>query len=239
MLAFLIGISVITSAISAFTGVAGGIALIAIMPYFLPINAIIPLHGIAQAASNISRAYLMHKKLAYMDFFKFISGGILGAVIFGFGIRFVHLDAIPLFIGIYILLTQHSKSFNALLRRVESFYLLGFLQVGLGLFVGTPGPLAITLLNKRYDDIERVIGTSALMMSVVHLLKVPVYMTLGFEFESYIWLMIFLIIAAFLGSILGNRLLKRIDQRLIKRAMPWLLSILALQLIIRQVIKIF
>ena len=45
---------------------------------------------------------------------------------FGMAVKFVKLDLIPLFIAIYILLTQWSATINRLLKSLENFYLIGF-----------------------------------------------------------------------------------------------------------------
>ena len=51
----LTGTSFITSFMTAAIGVGGGIGLLAVMPQFLPISAVIPLHGLIQLVSNCSR----------------------------------------------------------------------------------------------------------------------------------------------------------------------------------------
>ncbi len=52
-----------TSLITGVIGVGGGLLLIAILPLFLPTNALIPVHGFTQIASNVSRAYFGRKAI--------------------------------------------------------------------------------------------------------------------------------------------------------------------------------
>ena len=47
-----------TSTIAAIVGLGGGMMLITILPSFLPINALIPVHGLTQMTSNLSRQFL-------------------------------------------------------------------------------------------------------------------------------------------------------------------------------------
>ncbi|ELA08001.1 hypothetical protein MOMA_05556 [Moraxella macacae 0408225] len=229
--------SLITSALSAVTGVGGGMILIGLMPFFLPSLAIIPVHGITQLASNASRAWFGRKDIIWLPFKRFVIGSILGMVVFGILIRFVKLDLIPLFIGLYILLLQWSSIFNRLIRRFESFVLVGFLQTGLGVFVGTPGPLNVAVLNRHYSDAHQVVATGAIMMTVVHGAKVLVYMTLGFVFYDYWQLLVFMVVMATAGSWLGTKLRHWFSANWLKKILPYLLTLLALKLIVGIVIK--
>lgn len=51
----LVGVSFLTSLMTAAIGVGGGIGLLAVMPQFLPISAVVPVHGLIQMVSNGSR----------------------------------------------------------------------------------------------------------------------------------------------------------------------------------------
>src|SRR5574344_1522146 len=52
--------------------------LIAILPSFLPLNALIPVHGLTQVSSNISRAFFGYKDIQYEVIPKFLIGSVLG-----------------------------------------------------------------------------------------------------------------------------------------------------------------
>ena len=54
-----------TSTIAAIVGLGGGMMLITILPSFLPINALIPVHGLTQMTSNLSRAVFGYKDVQY------------------------------------------------------------------------------------------------------------------------------------------------------------------------------
>ena len=55
----LLGLSAVTSFISAAFGLGGGMVLLAVMATILPATALVPVHGVAQIGSNISRAAVM------------------------------------------------------------------------------------------------------------------------------------------------------------------------------------
>lgn len=235
----LTSINFFTSVLTAITGVGGGMILIGLMPLFLPATAIIPVHGATQFASNASRAWFGRSALDLTYFYPFLWGSLLGIVVFGILVQFLTLSFIPLFIGIYILLLQWSKTVNRWLRSLENFYLVGFIQTGLGLFVGTPGPLAIALLNKKYTDNNTVVSVGALMMTVVHFAKLPVYMTLGFVFFDYWPLVLLMMMGSIFGSLFGTRLRHRIPMHWLKSLLPWILTLIALRLIFIKLFEIF
>ncbi len=54
-------ITFFTSTIAGVVGLGGGMILIAILPSFLPINALVPVHGLTQMSSNLSRAVFGYK----------------------------------------------------------------------------------------------------------------------------------------------------------------------------------
>lgn len=229
--------NLITSALTAITGVGGGMILIALMPLFVPAVAIVPVHGVTQLVSNGTRAWFGRKEINYQFFGQFVAGSLVGLLVFGVLIRFVHLSLIPLFIGIYILLITWSDTFNQAIRRFESFFLVGLLQTGLGVFVGTPGPLNIAVLNKHYEDNHVVVSTGALFMTVVHFAKLLVYISMGFAFSDYWQLLLMMIVMATLGSWLGTKLRHKINVVWLKKSLPWVLTILAVQLIGKILIK--
>lgn len=167
-------INFLTSTMTGITGLGGGMILAGVMPMFLPTVAIIPVHGATQLASNASRAWFgrRHVDMTYIK--PYLIGTLIGAVVFGILVRFIKLDLIPLLIGFYILLTQWSHKFNELLKSFENFGVIGFLQTGIGLFVGAPGPMHMPLLIKKYNDNHVVVSTASAMISIVHLIKLNV-----------------------------------------------------------------
>ncbi len=175
-------ITLITSGITAMIGVGGGMILIAILPSFLPTSALIPIHGINQLASNFSRAAFSYKNVQTQVIPMFLFGSILGVLMMSIVIYYISLSYIPLFIGLYILLSLHSDTFNKKIRKFENYFLIGFFQTGLSMVVGATGPLSMTLLLKEFNDKEKVIATQAALMSLTHLFKIFVFIFLDLYF---------------------------------------------------------
>lgn len=229
-------IAFITSTIAGVVGIGGGMMLIAILPSFLPLNALIPVHGLTQMSSNVSRAFFGYKEVQYQVIPKFLIGSFLGIALFASILSFISLEYVPLFIGVYILLSLWSEKFNEKIKRYESYFLAGFFQTGLSIVVGATGPLTMTLLLKDFKDKDKVVATGAALMSITHILKVFVFIYFGFVFFDYIGVLIFMIIGAVLGSFVGTKLRNRIDGKKFELILKLLLSVLAIKLIISLVL---
>lgn len=226
-------IALLTSSIAAVIGLGGGMLLIAIMPTFLSADKIIPLHGVTQLASNISRVIFSLNAVAWHCLPAFLAGSLLGVAVFGLLLMQLPTHFVPVFIGVYILLSLWSARFNRLVKRYESFVSAGFFQTGLGLLVGATGPLAMTLLVKRLKDPNQVIATAALFMSLSHLFKILLFGFAGFAYGQHILLLTSMICGATLGSYLGTRLRHRLKAERFRQALIWILSALAIHMIIR------
>ena len=222
----------LTSTIAAIVGVGGGMMLIAILPSFLPINALIPVHGLTQMTSNLSRAVFGYKDVQYEVIPKFLLGSFLGIGIFASILNFISLEYVPLFIGVYILLSLWSEKFNEKIKRYESYFLAGFFQTGLSIVVGATGPLTMTLLLKDYKNKDKVVATSAALMSLSHILKVFVFMYFGFVFFDYIGIIIAMVIGAIAGSWVGTKLRNIIDGKKFTIILKVLLTTLAIKVIV-------
>jgi uncharacterized protein len=225
-------ITFLTSTVAGIIGLGGGMILIAILPSFLPVNALVPVHGLTQMSSNVSRAFFGYRDIQFEVIPKFLLGSILGISFFAAILYFVSLEYVPLFIGVYILLSLWSQKFNEKIKRYESYVLLGFFQTGLSLVVGATGPISTTLLVKDYNEKDIVVATAAALMSITHLLKVFAFLFFGFIFFDYIGVLTFMIIGAIAGSWAGTKLRDKIDGKKFMLMLKLLLSALAFKLII-------
>jgi uncharacterized membrane protein YfcA len=100
----LIAVTFLTSSITAVVGLGGGMILLALMPDFLPPQAVIPVHGLVQITSNVSRALLRLRHVEWRLVRDYAAGAVVGVLL---GSRLVPLFAwenLPLVLGAFILL---------------------------------------------------------------------------------------------------------------------------------------
>ncbi|MBT8148738.1 MAG: sulfite exporter TauE/SafE family protein [Gammaproteobacteria bacterium] len=222
-----------TSTVAGVFGFGGGMLLIAALPGFLPAAALIPVHSAVQLLSNTSRAALSWRDIQWQFVAQHAVGSAIGIGLAALLVFKLSLVYIPMLIGGYILLNTWSDRFQRLVGRIESFYLIGAVQTGLGLMVGAPGPLPMPLLLRRLNDHHQIVCTMAIFMTTGHILKLGVFIAAGFAFASY-WLEIVLMgLAAIAGSYLGTFLRRKIDAKNFVWIVKVLLTLLASLAIIR------
>lgn len=226
-------ISTFTSMFAGVLGIGGGLMLIAILPAFVPAGAIVPLHSITQITSNASRGLFALSSVEWKFLPGFIFGSAIGIAVFGYILYRIPTEYIPLFIGFYLLLNIWSKRFGKIIEKHESIYLMGFVQTGLGLLVGATGPLAMPMLIKETGDKEKVVATSAILMTATHLFKIGFFGVLGFAYTQYLVPLIMLFSGAFLGSLIGTKLRGNISGRHFIIALRIVLTLLAIRMIYR------
>ena len=209
----LTGTSFITSFMTAAIGVGGGIGLLAVMPQFLPISAVIPLHGLIQLVSNCSRFVFDYKSAKIEILPKYIIGCLVGGFIGYFFIGKFPEKYLSLILGVFLLAITWTKIVSHLGFMIKNFAIVGFFQTFLSLFVAVTGLISQPILMKMNMNKNEVIVTHAMQMSVLHGLKVAAFVIAGFAFMDYADLIIIMIIASTIGSYLGGFLRDRISQR--------------------------
>lgn len=210
--------------------------LIAILPLFLNPSLIIPVHGIAQLASNSSRMVFSLNYVQWALLPKFLIGSFVGVVVFGLLLSNISTDYVPIGIGLYIILSLWSTHFSIFMKKYENYYLIGLLQTGLGLIVGATGPLSLTVLTKDLNSKDEIIATSSMFMTISHLAKIPVFMAIGVSLLGHLNVLLFMVVGSVLGSFIGTRLrLASNNERLIL-VIKILLSLMALKMLVSAIV---
>ena len=224
-------ISMVSSTAAAVFGLGGGLILISFLPDFLPADAIVPVHGVTQLASNTSRAFFSYRSIVWRLLPLFFAGSLLGAALFGILVINISTAYIPVFIGFYILLKLWSERMGKLLSSFDNLFILGFLQTGLGVLVGSTGHLAMPRLLKEISDRDGLVSTSGMFMSLSHGLKLLAYGIIGFKFSQYFTLLVCMVSGALIGSFGGTLLRRKISNRWFSQILKILLTVMALRMI--------
>ena len=217
VLLVLVGVSLMTSALSAIIGMGGGILLLATLFCFLPHGQAIPVHAVVQLASNSTRilAYLGNVDRATLLRFTLgvLPGSALGLVLlWRFGKAEASQPYLKMVVGIYILVApfipkgwgSHEEHDH---RR--GFTVLGLIAGALALTVGAVGPLIGPIFARRGFVKERLIATKAACQMVTHLIKIPAFFMLGTFASGELWAYALpMAVVVIPGTLLGRRLIK-------------------------------
>ncbi|MGR2768942.1 TSUP family transporter [Photobacterium ganghwense] len=224
--------TIMTSVVAAVLGFGGGMLLIAIMPFYLPAAAIIPVHGATQMVSNISRAMFSWREVCWSLLPSYLIGAITGTLLVGLTAVSLATEYLPLFIGSYILMNIWHQGFMRWVSRFESMFLAGFILSGLSLLVGAPGPLFHPMMMKKLSDKNHLVATTAMMMTIAHGLKLILFGLVGFNYLSQWPLLTTLVLCAILGSWLGTRVRHRSQNQHVLLLIKIILSLLALKMML-------
>lgn len=212
-LVFLSVASLLTSLITAAVGIGGGLGLLSVMPSFLPMAAVVPVHGVTQFVSNTSRFAFDYRNADLHLLPAYFLGACLGGLVGYFFIGRVPDFYLSAILGIFILVSTWTGLVKLLGRVLTNFFSIAFIQTFLSLFVASVGLLSQPVLIKQGLAKNRVIVTHAMQMSVLHGLKVFTFVAAGFPFLRYWHITGAMIAASALGSYAGGFLRDRIPER--------------------------
>lgn len=222
--------STFTSLVTAVAGLGGGLLLLALMAQLLAPTILIPLHGIAQFFSNANRGLIHRDKLEWSYLRPFIVGSVIGAFAFVPLVVFVNPTIGAMAMGVFILLvTWFPKWLNA--SRLHPV-LSGGLTSGLGVLFGATGPLAMSAHPKANWSKEQIVGNHGAAMAFQHGVKVVAFLVAGVQLYQYIPHIVVLFLGAWAGTYIGTNLLKKLTDTRFKTLLKWVLTILALRLLL-------
>ncbi len=230
---FLIAASFVTSACTAVVGVGGGTLLISVMPGSLPIAAIVPVHGVVQFASNLSRAAFAHRRIQWRLVRPFVLGAAIGALAGSFFVESVPTEWLPILLGSFILVVTWLPRPRAMPRIPAPFVQVGAVQTFASLFVGIAGPLNVAPLLREGLSRDELVATDAAMNTSLHGIKVATFVVLGFAYAEWLPLIGAMVVAVSLGSWVGTHLRARVPERPFRFVLRWLLTALAIRILVR------
>lgn len=230
---FLVAASFFTSALTAVVGMGGGMLLISLLPSFLPIAAVVPVHGAVQIASNASRVLFGLRHIEWRIVWPFFVGSIVGAALGAPLVLHMPSEHMPLLLGLFILIFTWLPKRKKPFRLPGHFALMGTMQTFLSLFVGVSGPLTNAFLLREELPRDRLVVTHGMLMTATHTLKILVFGLMGFAFASHLRLIAAMAVAVSLGSYAGTFLRGRVPEALFRKILKALITILALRMIAR------
>ena len=224
----------VTATISGILGMAGGVTLLGVMTALLPAPVVVPLHGIVQLASNWTRTWAFRQHVRWQIFFAFMLPAVLGIATAANIWADLKLTWFRAWIGAFILLFLLWRRYKPKLRNpaIWSYAVLGLAAGLLAIFVGATGPfLAPFFLRDDFDN-EQVIATKAVCQTWLHLLKIPAFLALSFDYTPYASLLVGLAVAVIGGTYFGKHLLSTISKDRFVFWFQLVLAALAVYLII-------
>jgi uncharacterized protein len=230
----LVGLSFLTSLITATFSLGGGSLMIAAMTLLLPPLVVVPVHGCVQLGSNAGRALVMRAHIQWPFILWVTLGSALGAVLGG---GFAHLLPERWFaaaIGVFVLVTTWLPQGRFMARSRAAQFVGGAIVSAVGMVVGAAGPLVAAFV-RGIADRRQLVATHAMLNACQHVFKVLVFVAMGFAIGDYLPLIAVMTAAGFAGTAVGSRLLTRVPEHVFRLVFRILLSLVALELIRRAI----
>ncbi|MEN8159622.1 MAG: sulfite exporter TauE/SafE family protein, partial [Myxococcota bacterium] len=204
-----------TAALSGVLGMAGGVALLAVLLLYLPPLAAIPLHGVIQLVSNGSRT-VVQRRHARFDWLLWYALPLIPAGLIGLSVaKALPEAALEVGIGAVVLaatwLPKRGGEARAPRPRLRLFSLgigAGFLSMVIGAVGVLVDPFFLGLGLKR----QSLIGTKAACQTLGHMTKVGIFGAAGFAFAPHLPLLAVGSVCAVAGTWAGSRLLDRMSE---------------------------
>lgn len=226
-----------TAIISAIVGMAGGVTLLSILTFFMPLFTIVPIHGAVQLVSNTGRCFLLKDHIIWDIFKWYLLGLPLGTTITTYFIKNFQFEQFALLLVLLLIwYTIFRPKWMPEIRLPLWGYGILSLFVGiLNPIVGATGPLQASFFIRDDWDKKEIVATKAVVQAYGHLLKLPVFFYLGFDYLKYTPLVIAMSIAVLIGTKVGVGLLHKTSDhvfRFIYRAILFLASLKILYTVI-------
>ncbi len=177
-----------TSMLSGIFGMAGGLVLLGILLFILPVGTAIAVQGAIQLIANGSRAWFSR---AYIDWrvLAIMTAGLLTAGVLLFILRYVpDLATVCIVIGLLPILLWIPQSWLALdASKPHHAFICGFMGGGINLAVGVAGPTIDMFFIRTPMDRRTIIATKAAAQVVNHAGKIAFYWNATMVLTGWEW----------------------------------------------------
>ena len=212
--------TVATSFVSGVFGMAGGMMLMGVLLALLPLPAAMVMHGVAQLASNGSRAIIHRRAIDWRVF----RGGAMGTaatfavlmalhVVVAKPVALVILGLSP-FVAFAL-----PKSLALNVERRGHSFACGVSSTLFSLTAGVAGPILDLYFARSAMGRHTVVATKAALQSLGHLAKIAYFGGLGaWEATGHTpWFAAVLVVLAFFGTTASGKLLEKISDAAFRR----------------------
>lgn len=221
----------VTAIVSAVVGMIGGTLLLATMAQFLRMEVLIPVHGIIQLSSNTTRAWFLRSAIDWKITAENIVGIIIGSMLGYMFVIKVPEHIYNILLGVFILGITFVPKIQAPMKFSGRWAVTGFIASSIGLYVGAVGIFVGSVFIAEKLPKKVMISTQAACQAALHFAKVIVFMGLGFVLKEWWLLLIGGIIMTYMGSWVGTKILDKIPEKIFRKILIVLITVLAGRLV--------
>jgi uncharacterized membrane protein YfcA len=228
----LIGLSFVTSAITAVLSIGGGLTMLAALAAVAPASAIIPVHGAVQFGSNMSRVFFLRRSIAWPTAALFTLGSLLGIALGGLLVVELPANTLRVILGLFIIYAMWGpQKLQLPTTGNATLFVGGVVSAFVSMFIGAAGPFLAAFLSPRLTDRVAYVATHGLCVLIQHGLKIVIFGLIGFAFLPWLPMLALMLIAGFAGTWVGTRVLHNMPEALFRQVLKAILTVVAVYLL--------
>lgn len=224
----LITVSFVSSFITVALGIGGGALLMAIMASVMPPLALIPIHGVIQAGSNVFRLAVLFRHVHWPPVTMFLLGTGIGVAVGGSLVVNLPPGVIMIGVGCFVIWSVLARP-PAWLSRLP--LVTGLISSFLTMFFGATGVFVANYTKSLNLPRQAHVASHAAFMTAQHLAKVLVFGFLGFAYGPWAGFLAVMILAGFMGTLAGRLVLNRLSDHGFRHALNLVLVAISIRLI--------
>lgn len=219
-----------TSILSGILGMAGGMVLMGLLTWYLPVQQAMMLHATSQFFANGSRA-VIHREHLHMSSIKYYLMGLAACLAVFCAVTFMPSKVVVFFLlglGPYIPLLMRGRVKFDFTKPTQAF-VCGVLVTCFQLTGGVSGPMLDMFFQKIAMTRHQVIATKAFTQSISHVVK---FIYFGFIVKAKNpeavlslpwWIYVSVIPIAVFGSHLAKHIVNRMTDAQFYKITQWML----------------
>lgn len=217
-----------TAVISGVFGMAGGLLLMGVLTFALPVAAAMAVHGVTQITSNGARVLLHVAHVRWRTTGAFGVGALIAMAVFAGVIAVPSKAVVFLGMGLLPILIWLPERWVPL-DPTNPFHAAGagFAATAISLLTGVSGPATDLFLTQGGMTRHQMVATKASLQIFGHIAKVVIYggAILGGEAAGAPWpLLVGAAVLAIAGAALGGKVLDLFSDETFRRWRRWILT---------------
>ena len=232
-----VSVSYLAAVAATLAGFGSSTLLVPVAIHFMDVRTAVFIVACFHLFNNLFKIRLFWRKIDFKTFLLFGIPSIIFAFTGAFFISILPVDIIKKVLGVFLIIYAiyslikprfaiKKSKWTAIAGGSFSGLLAGL--IGLGGAIRGAFLVTFNLAKEIY------VGTSAAIATVIDLTRIPTYIFTGAarEIESYIILLLFLIVSAYFGVRTGKALLNRINQDTFRRIVSVALFLVGIKILI-------
>jgi len=208
----------------------GAMIILAITSTVLPVATIVPIHSTLLIGSTSTRALFFWRHIDWKIAGPFLVGSVF-AVMIGAQI-YVELPekVIATAISAVMLIAIWLPDISWRPKVKHPWVIVGFIHSFLSTLFAYGALLHAIILHTGLNR-RQIVGTMAMSLTGMGLLKITGYTLSGFDYAPYLRIIVFSIAAAFLGTWIGKMVIDRVSEELFRTVFRALVTVTAVRLL--------